>query len=105
MTRLAPAPYGPDVEAAVDALGSLARIAILSYLRQHGRATRGEIAQALAIDPQTAQLQLGHLRRLGVVAGEAIKATGADRHRMLYSLDESRVRTLVAALAAELLGE
>lgn len=105
ITQLAPAPIARDVEAAVDALGSLARIAIVAYLRRHGPATRGDVAQALAMDPGTVQLQLGHLRRRGVVVGSTIRATGADRHRMLYAVDAERTRELLAALAAELLGE
>jgi DNA-binding transcriptional ArsR family regulator len=98
------APCG-DVEAAVDALGSLVRVAIVAQLRRHGAATRGELAQALAMDPGTVQLQLGPLRRRGVVVGSAIRATRADRHRMLYAVDEARTRELLAALTAELLGE
>ena len=105
MERLARASSSHDVEAAVDALGSLARIAIVGYLRRHGPATRGDLALGLAMDPGTVQVQLGHLRRRGVVVGSSIRATGADRHRMLYAIDAARTRELLAALAAELLGE
>ncbi|HEY0248453.1 MAG TPA: helix-turn-helix domain-containing protein [Gryllotalpicola sp.] len=93
-----------DAESAVDTLGSVVRVAILSFLRRHGPATRGDIAAELAIDTQTVQLQLGHLRRVGVVVGEAIRATGADRHRMIYAVDAARAAALLAALSAEVLG-
>jgi DNA-binding transcriptional ArsR family regulator len=56
------------VEAAIDAFGNRARVAVLSYVRRQGPCTRGEIAAALSIAPPTTSNHLAALEAAGLIS-------------------------------------
>ncbi len=87
-----------EVEDAVSAFGYAVRVAIIGYLREHGPATRGQIAAGLNLIPRTVQFHLTGLTELGVVTRDPAPEQARRGQRTRYVLDPNRVDELHAAL-------
>ena len=90
------------VEAAIDAFGNRARVAILSYVRQHGPCTRGDIAAALSIAPPTTSNHLAALEAAGLIVSAPARDQAKSGQWVRYSVVPERVAELYEALGREL---
>ena len=90
------------VEAAIDAFGNRARVAILSYVREHGPCTRGDIASALSIAPPTISNHLAALEAAGLIHSAPPREHAKSGQWLRYSVAPERVTELYKALGREL---
>ena len=90
------------VEAAIDAFGNRARVAILSYVRLHGPCTRGEIATALTIAPPTTSNHLAALETAGLILSAPTRDQAKSGQWVRYSAVPVRIAELYEALGREL---
>jgi len=90
------------VEAAIDAFGNRARVAVLSYVRQHGPCTRGEVASALSIAPPTTSNHLSALETAGLIVSSPARDQAKSGQWVRYSVVPERVTELYEALGREL---
>lgn len=102
MPRLVHPRNGEQVDAAIDAFGNRVRVAILGYLRESGPCTRGELATALDVVPQTVSKHL-----VGLFDAELIIATPplsqvVNGARVRYSVAPEIVEDLYQALGVGL---
>lgn len=101
MPRYVRPAQGPNVEAAIEVLGNRARAALLRFLREHGPATRGEIAEALGMSPSTTYNQLKALAAAGVILSDPPVSAETHGARVKWSVVEPRLVELLGAIVGQ----
>lgn len=98
MPRYVRPPHDELVEAAIDAFGNRARVAILKHIRENGPCTRADIATALSITPPTVSNHLAALEETGLI--ETTPPRGAARSGLWvrYTVVPERITELYVAL-------
>lgn len=84
------------LEDPIEALGSLVRAGIIGYLRQHGPATRADIAAALSLPPQTVSFSLKPMLEAGLLISDPQNPKRGQWVR--YSVNEERVSRMYLQL-------
>jgi predicted transcriptional regulator len=84
------------LEDPIKALGSLVRAGIIGYLRQHGPATRSEIATALELPAQTVSFSLKPMVEAGLLLADPPAATRGQWVK--YSVNEETVSRMYLQL-------
>lgn len=102
MPRYVRPAHDEDVEAAIEAFGNRARVAILSYVRLHGPCTRGDIAAALSIAPPTTSNHLAALETAGLIVSAPTRDQAKNGQWVRYSVVPARITELYEALGREL---
>ena len=94
----------PDVEIALAAFGTPARIAIIDVLRTDEPATKAHIADVLGMDSKTTIYHLAKLADLCVVVSDPPPGPERSGQHPRYSLDHRRVAELYEAMGRMLGG-
>lgn len=92
-------PIGTEsAEAAIDAFGNRARVAVLAYIREHDACTRGEIAAALEIAPPTTSNHLAALETAGLITSTPPRSLAKSGQWVRYSVVPERITELYKSL-------
>lgn len=106
MPKYARPAHTESVEAAIEAFGNRVRVAILGALRQHGPATRGELAARIGSAEKTVQAHLRTLEGLGLVASDPPPESRKSGQRVRYSAVvptiESNIDKLLKAVRGQI---
>ena len=86
------------VEAAIDAFGNRARVAILKHVRENGPCTRAEIATALDIAPPTTSNHLVALEAAGLIESTPPRSEARNGQWVRYEVSAARIAELYVAL-------
>ncbi len=98
MPRYARPATSEDVEDPIKALGTMLRAGIIGYLRQHGPATRGEIAAAMNIPPITVGQTLNALLDAGLLSADPPRETAKSGQRIRYAVNGPAVTEMYLQL-------
>lgn len=94
------------LEAAIEAFGNRIRVQILGALREHGPATRGEVAAAIgAGHSNTVFHHLRGLEQLGLIEADPPAGGRVSGQRVRYLLIEDKVDALYTVLGQALRAE
>ena len=104
MPRYVRPPHDELVEAAIDAFGNRARVAILKHIRENGPCTRADVATALSIAPPTASNHLAALETAGIIESTPPRSEARSGQWVRYTVIPERVTELYVALG-EFLGQ
>ena len=104
MPKYARPAHSESVEAAIEAFGNRVRVAILGALRQHGRATRGELAARIGSAEKTVQTHLRTLEGLGLVSSDPPPESRKSGQRVRYSANAPEIDTCLATLVSAVQG-
>ncbi|WP_429860977.1 ArsR/SmtB family transcription factor [Brevibacterium spongiae] len=105
MPKYARPAHSESVEAAIEAFGNRVRVAILGELRQHGPATRGELAARIDSAEKTVQTHLRTLERLGLVRSDPPPETRKSGQRVRYSANSPEIDVRLEVLVAAVRGQ
>ncbi|MGO4785164.1 ArsR/SmtB family transcription factor [Cryobacterium sp. W22_MBD10_FK3] len=98
MPRYVRPPHDELVEAAIDAFGNRARVAILRHVRENGPCTRADIATALGIAPPTASNHLSALETAGLIESSPPRSEARSGQWVRYTAVPERITELYVAL-------
>lgn len=104
MPRYVRPPHDELVEAAIDAFGNRARVAILRHVRENGPCTRADIAIALNMAPPTASNHLSALETAGLIESSPPRSEARSGQWVRYTSVPDRITELYRALG-EFLGQ
>jgi DNA-binding transcriptional ArsR family regulator len=104
MPKYARPAHSESVEAAIEAFGNRVRVAILGALRQHGPATRGELAARIGSAEKTVQTHLRTLEGLGLVSSDPPPESRKSGQRVRYSANAPEIDTCLATLVSAVQG-
>ena len=88
--------WSPDVEAAIATFGNRSRNEILRFLAANGPSTRGDIVDAVSATEPSVAKHLLALEETGAVRADLEPGRRHGRSPR-YSVDEARVKALLAA--------
>lgn len=96
--RIAPAGWSEWLEDPIKALGNLVRAGIIGHLRQHGPATRAEIATALDLPVPTIAASLKAMVQAGLLISDPPLEQARRGQRVRYTVDDEQVSRMYLQL-------
>lgn len=91
-----------SLEAAINAFGNLAKVAIIGYLIENGPATAGEVSTALELEAPTVKRNLYILTAEGVTVADPPPSKDRNGRRVRYAVVEEEVSRRYEELGAAL---
>ncbi|MGO3557555.1 ArsR/SmtB family transcription factor [Brevibacterium aurantiacum] len=104
MPKYARPAHTEQVEAAIEAFGNRVRVAIIGALRQHGAATRGELAARIGSAEKTVQTHLRTLEGLDLVSSDPPPESRKSGQRVRYSAKPAAIDASLATLIEAIQG-
>ncbi|MBX3193843.1 MAG: helix-turn-helix domain-containing protein [Microbacteriaceae bacterium] len=86
------------LEDPIKALGNLVRAGIIGYLREHGPATRGQIAAALELPTPTVAASLQAMLQAGLLRADPPIDQARSGQRIRYTVDDEIVSRMYLQL-------